>query len=220
MSDSIEKYYEKLEEQSKKNEEIRDKLETDCQNVNAFLRSSVGDENFDFNRTNVSLMDEYTKYRESEDNPLNFSTKVKEAGEYITTSTINPDMSHTFTNEKKLKSIDETNKLLDAARNKGMLGDQVGAKYSDDKAPMGIMLRQFPLALQGVAQRSLYGHNKYKDFDHDWMNFKRVPDAINQYLNATVRHLAEIGDDEDSLEHLKAAAWNILATLQITLEKK
>lgn len=181
------------------------KTDTDCQNINLILRSSIGDENFDFNRATVSLMDEYTKYRNK--NPLEFSTKVEEAGEYITTTTINPDMSRTVTEE-----------LKDAARNKGMMGDQVGAKYSDDKAPMGIMLRQFPLALQGVAQRSLYGHNKYKEFDHDWMNFKRAPDAINQYLNATVRHLAEIGDDENSLEHLKAAAWNILATLQITLE--
>lgn len=151
----------------------------DCRNVNTILKSSIGDENFDFTRTSDNLMDKYTEYRKDQDN-----------------------------------------KLEEAARNKGMMGSEVGAKYSDDKAPMGIMLRQFPLALEGVAQRSLYGHRKYEEFDHDWFNFKRAPDPINQYLNATVRHLAEIGDDEDSLEHLKAAAWNILATLQITLEKK
>lgn len=141
-------------------------------------------------------------------NPLNFSTKVEEDGEYITKTTLNSDMSLTMTKE-----------LKESARNKGLLGSEVGAKYSNDKPTMGIMLRQFPLALHGVAERSLYGHNKYKEFDHDWMNFKRAPDAINQYLNAAVRHLAEIGDEEDSLEHLKAAAWNILATLQITLEQ-
>lgn len=145
------------------------------------------------------------KYTDEEWNQKqkNIKSKLTDAGEYITNPT-----------------KDVSNELMESARNKGFMGNEVGAKYSDDKAPMGTMLRQFPLALQGVAQRSLYGHNKYKDFDHDWMNFKRAPDAINQYLNATVRHLAEIGDDEDSLEHLKAAAWNILATLQITLEQK
>ena len=97
---------------------------------------------------------------------------------------------------------------------------KVGVKYSKEKAPMYTMLKQFPLALEAVAQRSSYGHIKYKDFDEDWMNFKRVPDAKNQYLNASVRHLAEIEDDENSLGHLKAAAWNILAALQLTLEQE
>lgn len=151
------------------------------------------------------LCKENTEYKQQKLNPINFCTRVREAGEYITTTTMDEPTQDTS--------------LEDSARNKGFFGDQVGAKYSDDKAPMGIMLRQFPLALEGVAQRSLYGHNKYKKFDHDWMNFKRAPDPINQYLNAAVRHLAEIGDDEDSLEHLKAAAWNILATLQITIEQ-
>jgi len=94
-----------------------------------------------------------------------------------------------------------------------------GHKHSDNKAPMGMMLKQFPLALEAVAERSQYGHNKYKEADKDWMNFKRVSNPKEQYHNAAVRHLAEIGEDENSLEHLKAAAWNILATLQITLEK-
>lgn len=130
-------------------------------------------------------------------NPLNFSTQVEEAGEYITTSTLHEDMSRTFIKEKKVE----------------------GVKFSNDKAPMGKVLKQFPLALEAVAMRSKYGHEKYIDFDQDWMNFKRVPNAKEQYLDAAVRHLAEIGDDEDSIGHLKAAAWNILATLQLKLEK-
>lgn len=93
-----------------------------------------------------------------------------------------------------------------------------GVKYSPEKAPMGMLLKQFPLALEAIAKRSKIGHDKYEDFDSDWMNFKRVPNAEEEYLNATVRHLAEIGDDESPLEHLKAAAWNILATLQLKLE--
>lgn len=93
-----------------------------------------------------------------------------------------------------------------------------GVKLSSDKAPMGKLLRQFPQALEAIAFRSKFGHEKYIESDKDWMNFKRVPNALEQYHDATVRHLAEIGDEEDSLEHLTAAAWNILATLQITLE--
>ena len=93
----------------------------------------------------------------------------------------------------------------------------IGVKLSDDKAPMGMILRQFPLALEAVAERSKFGHEKYIESDQDWMNFKRVPNAEEQYFNASVRHLAEIGE-EDSIEHLKAAAWNILAALQLKLE--
>ena len=96
-----------------------------------------------------------------------------------------------------------------------------GVKYSQNKAPMGMMLKQFPLALEAVAFRSKVGHEgKYSEFDADWMNFKREPNSVDGYKDASVRHLAEIGDDEDKLGHLKAAAWNILAALQLTLEKE
>lgn len=94
-----------------------------------------------------------------------------------------------------------------------------GQKFSTDKAPMGQILRQFPLALEAIAMRSKFGHEKYREHDQDWMNFKRVNNAEEVYLDASVRHLAEIGDEEDSIEHLKASAWNILALLQIKLEK-
>lgn len=93
-----------------------------------------------------------------------------------------------------------------------------GVKLSQEKAPMGKLLRQFPLALEAVAFRSKFGHEKYIETDKDWLNFKRVPDAIEEYEDAIVRHLAEIGDEEDSLGHLAAAAWNILAKLQLKLE--
>jgi len=100
------------------------------------------------------------------------------------------------------------------------MGEKKGVKYSQDKAPMGMMLKQFPLALEAVALRSKYGHEKYLEFDEDWMNFKREPNTIEGYKDASVRHLAEIGDDEDEIGHLKASAWNILATLQLTLERE
>jgi len=99
--------------------------------------------------------------------------------------------------------------------------DQVGLKHSNDKAPISSMLKQFNLALEAVALRSKEGHEgKYKDVDEDWMNFKRVPNAIEQYTNGTGRHLMYLGNDEDNLGHEVATAWNALARLQIILEEK
>lgn len=94
-----------------------------------------------------------------------------------------------------------------------------GQKFSSSKAPLGMMMIQFPLALEAVAHRSKTGHEgKYKESDKDWMNFKRVPNALEEYTNATARHLAEIGEDEDFIGHAAATAWNALAKLQILLE--
>jgi hypothetical protein len=87
------------------------------------------------------------------------------------------------------------------------------------KLPMyTVIIKQFPLALQQIANRSIYGHKKYELYDHDWMNFKRVPDAVNEYQEATIRHLMNIGP-ETPYEHLIAAAWNLLAIIQIKEEE-
>ena len=95
-----------------------------------------------------------------------------------------------------------------------------GHKYSSEKAPMGMMFKQFSMALEAVAMRSKRGHIKYEKTDHDWMNFKRVPDAIEQYSDGAARHLCEIGNDEDYIGHAAATAWNALARLQLILENK
>lgn len=168
------------------------------------------------------------KYTEEEwenliKNPLNFSTNIEEAGEFMTQEEIdiknfnvvakNSYSSEDLTFCRGKNHLDDYYKIKEKEKNKGV-------KYSEEKAPMATMLRQFPLALEAVAFRSKLGHEKYKEADYDWMNFKRVPNAIDQYSDASVRHLAGIGDDEDDLGHLKAAAWNILATLQLILEEK
>lgn len=98
-----------------------------------------------------------------------------------------------------------------------------GQKFSNDKLPLyTVIFKQFPLALQEVAKCSQAGHKKYPN-DVDWMNFKRVEDAENQYLNAAIRHLMEEGINEDMLEygeitHISQVLWNFLAHLQIKLE--
>lgn len=98
-----------------------------------------------------------------------------------------------------------------------------GQKFSDDKLPLyTVIFKQFPLALQEVAKCSQAGHKKYPN-DTDWMNFKRVGDAENQYLNAAIRHLMEEGINQDMLEygeilHEAQCIWNLLCSLQIKLE--
>ena len=85
----------------------------------------------------------------------------------------------------------------------------------------------FPKSLQRVAQCSVLGHEKYKQYDKDWQNFSRVPDAYNHYLNAAVRHLLE-GDkinEEDSTDaikvnHLDQAAWNLMAAIEVKEREK
>lgn len=116
---------------------------------------------------------------------------------------------------------DSINKLEKSAINKVMISSEIGVKYSDHKAPITSMLNQFNLALEAVAMRSKEGHEgKYKNVDQDWMNFKRVPNAIEHYSNGTGRHLMYLGDDEDNLGHEVATAWNALARLQLILEQK
>lgn len=78
------------------------------------------------------------------------------------------------------------------------------------------IVKQFPNALQAVAERCAIGHIKYADIDQDYQGFTRFPEE--EYQNAIVRHLMELGEpDETELDHLKAVAWNALALLELKL---
>lgn len=96
---------------------------------------------------------------------------------------------------------------------------KVGQKFSQNKAPMGKLLRQFPLAFEQVAFRSKYGHEKYNidGADDDWKNFTRVKNA--NYDDAVIRHFCGLGE-ENEIEHMAASIWNQLAELQLKLENK
>jgi hypothetical protein len=97
-----------------------------------------------------------------------------------------------------------------------------GQKFSADKTPLyTVFFKQFPDALVEVAKCSQAGHLKYPN-DVDWMNFKRVPNAIESYRNACVRHLMESGVNDDmekfgTVLHQAQAIWNLLAALEIEL---
>lgn len=92
---------------------------------------------------------------------------------------------------------------------------QAGIKHDHGKAPMlrGALM-YFPRALSAVAQVSAFGAAKYT-----WRGWVSVPDGVDRYGDALVRHLAE-GDGRDSeseLLHAAHVAWNALARLELLL---
>lgn len=100
-----------------------------------------------------------------------------------------------------------------------------GVKHSKNKLPIyTVLFKQFPLAILEVVKCSLAGHKKYSKYDHDWQNFKRVENPEFEYRNAALRHMMQKGYCEDMKEygevlHEAQVIWNLLADLQIKLEK-
>lgn len=99
-------------------------------------------------------------------------------------------------------------------------GSSEGIKHNKHKAPLSLIFTQFPKALEAVAKCSAYGHNKYKETDKDFLNFKRVNGGSRTYSDAGLRHRLEIGLDlESNLPHQYHVAWNALAELQLWIEE-
>ena len=99
---------------------------------------------------------------------------------------------------------------------------KIGVKESQavKKAPIFTYCKVNSLALEALAFRALYGHEKYKATDQDWQNFTRVPNAEQEYGEALFRHALNIGKDETEEEHLIASAWNAVARLEVFLRNK
>jgi hypothetical protein len=97
-----------------------------------------------------------------------------------------------------------------------------GVKESQSvkKAPIFTYCKVNSLALEALAFRALYGHEKYKESDFDWQNFSRVPNAEEEYSNSMLRHALNIGEDETEEQHLIASAWNAVARLEVFLRNK
>lgn len=95
-----------------------------------------------------------------------------------------------------------------------------GVKESQSvkKAPIFTYCKQMKNAIEQLAFRSEYGHNKYLEFDADWQNFARVENGDEEYGNAQFRHALGIGEDTE-LEHYVASAWDAVARLEIYLRK-
>ena len=127
---------------------------------------------------------------------------------------------------KKIFIIDEEtermtkSKLLSEAIKKIIEGDITRAVFfilkaiSENKKVLetDYPLLSFPKSLEYVAQCSVLGHEKYKNYDEDWQNFARVSDAYNHYLNAAIRHFLE--------EELPQVAWNLMAAIEVEERNK
>jgi len=96
--------------------------------------------------------------------------------------------------------------------------ENVGKKESQivKKAPIFTFCKQMKNAIEEMAFRTEYGHNKYIEFDSDYNNFARVDNGDEEYGNAQFRHALEIGNDSE-LEHYVASAWDAVARLEIYL---
>jgi len=97
-----------------------------------------------------------------------------------------------------------------------------GVKHNQGKLPINTMITvQFPKAIKAIAQTTLFGHEKYKEVDKDWLNFKRVEGGSQTYADASQRHGFDKHtlDSESGLPHIFHKAWNALAELEIWIEE-
>lgn len=82
------------------------------------------------------------------------------------------------------------------------------------------LVQYFPRAATAVAEISTFGASKYA-----WAGWEAVPDGINRYSDAMVRHLLKEGAGEDvdpdsGLLHAAHTAWGALARLELMLREK
>ena len=97
---------------------------------------------------------------------------------------------------------------------------QPGAKLDAGKAAVFQgLIDYFPRACLAVAEVSTFGASKYA-----WKGWETVPDGINRYSNAGMRHklyeaMGEKFDRDSGLLHKAHDAWNALAALELTLRK-
>lgn len=94
-------------------------------------------------------------------------------------------------------------------------------KYDAGKAPVFRgALSYFPRAISAVAQVSAFGASKYA-----WKGWEGVPDGVNRYSDALVRHLmyegeGEVLDPDSGLLHAAHSAWNALARLELLIKER
>lgn len=93
-----------------------------------------------------------------------------------------------------------------------------GAK-TDAGKPQCSLLLLFGKALREVATVGTFGAIKYTRG-----GWQEVPDGINRYTDAMLRHLLEEGyseyDSDLPVMHAAQTAWNALARLELMLRKK
>lgn len=81
------------------------------------------------------------------------------------------------------------------------------------------VVKYFPRAVEAVGEISTFGASKYA-----WNGWEAVPDGIERYSDAMVRHLiaegrSETVDPDSGLLHAAHAAWGALARLELILRE-
>jgi hypothetical protein len=81
------------------------------------------------------------------------------------------------------------------------------------------LLETFPRACLAVADITKFGAEKYT-----WGGWKSVPDGINRYGDAEVRHICKASiegplDKESGLAHAAHEAWNAMARLELLIRE-
>jgi len=94
-----------------------------------------------------------------------------------------------------------------------------GAKLDAGKRRDGLVLLAFSRALAEVSKVGTYGATKYTD--NGWTE---VPNGVNRYTDAMLRHMIAEGSGEHSdkdtgLLHAAHAAWNALARLDLMIRE-
>lgn len=90
-----------------------------------------------------------------------------------------------------------------------------GRKDDAGKTRAGLMITDFPRALDAVANVTTFGAEKYAP-----RSWRTVENAVDRYTDALYRHLlaherGEVNDPETGLLRLGHAAWNVLALIEL-----
>ena len=122
--------------------------------------------------------------------------------------------------EPKLKSSTVNKEKLGDADDPSAVGSGA-VKYDGGKASAfrGV-IKYFPRAVYAVAEVSTFGAKKYA-----WNAWESVPDGIDRYSDAMVRHLLregqeEVLDSDSGLLHAAHTAWGALARLELMLREQ
>jgi hypothetical protein len=99
-------------------------------------------------------------------------------------------------------------------RREALESNEVGRKDDAGKIRAGVLL-DFAHALVEVAEVGDFGIKKYER-----LNWVRVPDGQQRYMDAAMRHLLAHGggqytDPESELSHLAHAVWCLLAVMEL-----
>jgi hypothetical protein len=103
----------------------------------------------------------------------------------------------------------------------GKTAKEPGSKLDAGKAPvLRGAIQYFPRAIRYLAEISEIGAKKYS-----WKGWEKVPDGINRYGDAMLRHLLDEEikgpiDEDTKCLHAAQVAWNAMARLELILRQQ